>query len=153
MHTMMNTADSEQIFTRIHALQMDDRALWGRMTVNEALCHVTDVFRMAFGTIKTPDHSNAFTRQVLKRLALLGLPSPRGKVPTSPQLDQSQGKGTRPTTLEQDKKLFQEQMAEFLRKDATFTFQSHPIFGALTKTEWGRLLFLHTNHHLTQFGR
>ena len=153
MHTILNATDSEQMLTRIHALQPDDRALWGRMTVNEALCHVTDVFRAAFGKINIPDQSNAFTRHVLKRLVLLGMPSPKGKIPTSPQLDQSQGKGTRPTTLEQDKQLFQEQMAEFIRKDAAFAFQPHPIFGALTKAEWGRLLFLHTNHHLTQFGR
>lgn len=153
MHTMINTADYGRILERINALQPDDRALWGRMTVNEALCHVTDVFRMAFGTIKTPDKSNALTRQVLKRVVLLGFPSPKGKIQTSPALDQSKGKGTRPTTLEQDKQFFQEQITEFIRTDAAFAFQPHPIFGQLTKTEWGRLLFLHTNHHLTQFGR
>lgn len=153
MHTISNSIYYEQILKRIDALRPDDRALWGRMTVNEALCHVTDVFRMAFGEISAPDHSNAFTRQILKRVVLLGVPSPKGKINTSPALDQSQGNGTRPTTLEQDKMMFHSKMAEFSSKDTAFSFHPHPIFGQLTQAEWGRLLFLHTNHHLTQFGR
>ena len=153
MHTILNAADYEQMLARVNALQPDDRARWGRMTVNEALCHVTDVFRMALGEIRLPDRSNPFLRHVLKRLVLLGVPAPKGKIKTDPELDQSQGKGTRPTALEQDKQRFQDYLAAFSTKDEASSFFPHPQFGQLTKAEWGRLLFLHTNHHLTQFGR
>ncbi len=153
MHTILNAADYEQMLARVNALQPDDRARWGRMTVNEALCHVTDVFRMALGEIRLPDRSNKFMRAFLKPLVLLGIPAPKGKIKTDPELDQSQGKGTRPTTFDQDKRRFQEYFAAFFKTDAAFSLFPHPQFGQLTKAEWGRLLFLHTNHHLTQFGR
>lgn len=153
MHTILNAADYEQMLARVNALQPDDRTLWGRMTASEALCHVTDVFRMALGEIAVSDRSNAFTRHVLKRLVLLGVPAPKGKIKTAPELDQASGKGTRPATFEQDKQRFHDVLAAFSQKNAAFSFTPHPQFGQLSKTEWGRLLFLHTHHHLTQFGR
>jgi hypothetical protein len=30
--------------------------------------------------------------------------------------------------------------------------QSHPFFGQMSRTEWGRLTWKHLDHHLRQFG-
>lgn len=153
MQNILNKKDRELISARMNRVQEHDRPLWGRMTVNEMICHVTDIFRMAFGEITVPDQSTFFTRHLLLRLVLLGLPSPKGKVKTSPALDQAQGHGTSAISFAHDRAIFHKKMTEFVDKEDMFLFQAHGIFGQLTKQEWGRLLFLHTDYHLKQFGR
>lgn len=43
-------------------------------------------------------------------------------------------------------------LAEVSAADASSFATPHPIFGRLTPSEWHRWAFLHTDHHLRQFG-
>lgn len=40
----------------------------------------------------------------------------------------------------------------FINNEAHYTLQHHPMFGDLDKEAWGRLIYIHLNHHLKQFG-
>lgn len=42
MRTLSNITDRQEILSRIANLSARDRALWGKMTVNETLCHLSD---------------------------------------------------------------------------------------------------------------
>jgi hypothetical protein len=40
----------------------------------------------------------------------------------------------------------------FISKPQDFTWPSHPYLGRMSEKEWMRLGYLHTDHHLRQFG-
>jgi hypothetical protein len=151
MKNIVNTNDRDRILARIDALQGNERAQWGTMTVGQMVCHAADQIRMALGDITVADQSNFFTRTLVVHLVLLGLPTPKGKVKTAPEIDTA-GRGTQPTTFEQDTKLLKQTIAEFLDTDERSAFQPHPIFGPFTRRQWGRLSYLHLDYHLRQFG-
>lgn len=119
MRNILEKADRELIAERIDRIQETDRPLWGRMTAHEMLCHVSDIFRMAFGEIAVQDQSTFFTRQIMSKLILLGLPMPKGKIATSPELDQLQGNGTIPTDLRRIRRAFMKRRPSFSPKTPT----------------------------------
>ncbi len=41
---------------------------------------------------------------------------------------------------------------EMAAKDRSFAWPPHPIFGAMSRAAWLRWGWLHTDHHLRQFG-
>lgn len=151
MKNLLNPQEHSHILARIDALQRDAQAQWGVMTVNQMVCHAADQIRMALGDIPVTDQSNFMTRTLAIRLVLLGMPTPKGKVKTPPELDPTR-RGTQPTTFSQDTALLKQKIAEFLNTTADFAFQPHPAFGPLTRGQWGRLIYLHLDYHLRQFG-
>ena len=136
---------------RIAQFKAGSPALWGKMNADQCMCHLADQLRMAFGQIKTAGVPSFMGRFVMKRLVLWGMPAPKGKVPTAPEIDQLTA-GTQPTTFEQDREMLLELLEAFFRKDESFEFQPHPFFGPLTKNQWGKLVWTHLDHHLRQFG-
>jgi len=40
----------------------------------------------------------------------------------------------------------------FTRQPLEYELQTHPIFGQMTEKEWMRWGYLHSDHHLRQFG-
>lgn len=152
MKNILNTTNREEIFSRITLLKETDHALWGKMNVNEMLCHLADQIRVATFQIKTKDFSNVFTRTIASRLVLLGMPAPKGKIKTFPEIDLDKGNGTKPTSFENDKTLLIKNVSDFLEKDSSFNYQPHGAFGTFTRKQWGRIIYLHFDHHLKQFG-
>jgi hypothetical protein len=152
MKNLLNTDDRDRILARIDAIQGNERAQWGTMTVAQMVCHAADQIRMALGEIAVVDRSNFITRTLAARLVLVGLPAPKGKIKTAPEIDTA-GRGTQPTTFKQDTNLLKQKIAEFLDTDERFAFQPHPLFGSLTLQQWGRLGYLHLDYHLRQFDR
>lgn len=78
----------------------------------------------------------------------LPMPWPKG-VPTRPEVDQNKG-GTRPGDFEADKSKLIAAFSRFAKTD--MTGRAHPIFGVMTEAQWKRWGYLHTDHHLRQFG-
>ena len=94
---------------------------------------------------------NAFQRSVLKWLALRSpLPWPKG-YKTRPEADQEIG-GTRPVEFARDMQELEALLARFTAEQKDFRWQAHPVFGAMSEQEWMRWGYLHTDHHLRQFG-
>jgi hypothetical protein len=135
------------VLRRVERLSPGASRLWGRMTAHQMVCHLTDGYRMAAGRRTPTPIDNAFTRSVLRRIALhTSLPWPKG-VKTTPEADQERG-GTKPVDWGRDH-------AELLRTIAAFgpaDGHRHPIFGPLTAAEWNVWGFRHADHHLRQFG-
>lgn len=153
MKNILNTDDRDRILARINALQGNEHAQWGKMTVAQMVCHVADQIRIALGDIEVNDRSSFITRTLAIRIVLLGLPVPRGKVRTTPEIELTEGHGTQPTTFEHDTATLKETIAAFWATDDDFTFQPHSTFGSRTRQQWGRLIYLHLDYHLQQFGR
>ncbi len=153
MRNILQPQVRNTILGRINQVQVSDQPLWGKMTANEMLCHLSDQFRVALRETPVEDQSTMFTRSVVVSLVLLGVPAPKGKVKTFPEIDQATGQGTPPTDMPHDASTIKDYLEKFIATDATFSFQAHGIFGPLTGHQWGRLIYLHTDHHLRQFGR
>ncbi len=84
----------------------------------------------------------------MKWIALyLPLPWPKG-IPTRPEIDQLCG-GTRPMDFAADLARA-EGLLDALTTQSVWA--PHPIFGVMTRADWLRWGYVHTAHHLRQFG-
>ncbi len=151
MKTILNEKDKLNIIERINKLLPERKKLWGKMNVNEMLCHTSDQIRMATGKIQPKYLGNVLFKTIVKWLILAGIPTPKGKVQTVRELNQEK-EGTRPVGFDQDLKLLINYIEEFDKSFPLNTKITHPAFGPMMKKEWGRLIYLHLDHHLKQFG-
>jgi hypothetical protein len=139
-----------EIVRRINELNPESQALWGKMSVNQMLCHLADALKMATSERAVADKSNFAARTILKPLVLYVLPIPKN-VPTAKELDQSQG-GTPPTDFATDKKDLLACIEKMCALEEDFAWAPHAKFGRMNRREWGLLAHKHIDHHLKQFG-
>jgi hypothetical protein len=149
VRTFARAADLDGILRRLATLTPEHGRRWGRMSAHQAVCHMADAFRMARGTVPVAESGRLHHRTVVKWLALYApLPWPGG-LRTSPELDQVVGSGTAPGTFAADL----ETLCALVREAAqTGPRAPHPLFGVLSHAAWLRWAWLHTDHHLRQFG-
>jgi len=79
------------------------------------------------------------------------VPWPAG-ILTSPEIDQERG-GTRPVDFAADVTQVEAPLELVTAKTRSLDRPPHPVFGPMSDGEWLRLGYLHTDHHLRQFGR
>ncbi|MEO0570699.1 MAG: DUF1569 domain-containing protein [Bacteroidota bacterium] len=135
-----------QFFKRIDQLHSAIEPSFGKMNVNQMVCHCTDFFRMAKGIKQTEEYGKVHPDTIIA-LARSGktVPAPKG-------FGQIEKEGTAPTHFEKDVKTLKEHILEFSKFDDQFEFAEHPYFGHINKTRWTQLAIYHLNHHLKQFG-
>jgi hypothetical protein len=117
------------------------------MSVASMLQHLHLAARMAVGDLAIPSaNKRVFQVFPVKHLILYVLPFPKG-APTAPALKPSAEIS------------FEDECAavlEFLERIGTGPRDgggpTHPLFGPLTRREWGVVTYKHTDHHLRQFG-
>jgi hypothetical protein len=84
MPTLARDRDKQEIIRRLRTLRPDSVRVWGRMTVHQMVCHVSDAFRMASGDKPTRDISSLGRRTLVKWIALhLPLRWPHSNCPRS----------------------------------------------------------------------
>mgnify|MGYP001604789732 CR=1 FL=1 len=141
----MTEEEVQQFFQRVDNLTPEHQALFGKMNVNQMICHCTDQLRAAMGTKELFDFGQVDPNEIIM-LAKSGktVPSPKG-------LGQLEGDGTKPTNWENDKKMLKEHISDFSQLNDDFNYAAHPYFGQMNKKSWTRLVIWHLNHHLGQF--
>ena len=150
MKTLANERDRTALLARLRALRPDCPRRWGRMSVHQMVCHLADNFRMALGLRPVEATPVPLPRAFVKWGALYApIPWPKG-IPTSVETDQERG-GTRPVEFAAD---LAEAVALFERvaTQARLEKRAHTVFGSMTAADWLRWAYLHTDHHLRQFG-
>lgn len=150
MRTLTSPGVLDQTLTRIASLQPGHTARWGRMNAPQMLCHLCDSAKVALGEIVLPPGNIGLPPQLFKWLALQ-LPLRWAKnFPTMPQIDQFKD-GTPPTEFLKDR----ESLLNLTRRltQSSLGGNNHPYFGPMSQKEWIRWAWLHTDHHLRQFGR
>jgi hypothetical protein len=151
MKTLLNPSDQNEIVRRLQTISPTTQRIWGKMSVHQMVCHLSDGYRMFIGEKLVPPAPVSIPPVLLKWAALwIPLPWPKG-FKAAPALDQHIG-GTPPVRFEPD-------MSELLRLPERFADQPrnacrqpHPHFGPLSHKEWMRLGYRHPDHHLRQFG-
>jgi hypothetical protein len=151
MKTLSNGGDKAQIVRRLRAVGLEHRRRWGKMTVAQMICHLSDAFRIALGDRPAKPVRDRYSGPFMRWAALwLPLPWPHG-VATAPECDANLG-GTPPADFERDKGELLALLHRFTAQPNPLEQRAHPFFGPMTEKEWMRWGYLHTDHHLRQFG-
>jgi hypothetical protein len=151
MKTLANPNDKQKTLERLAQVQLDHRARWGRMSAHQMLCHLSDSFLAVMGEKYVSPATGPLQRSVVKWIALYApVPWPKG-VPTRPEMDQFLG-GSPPSQFDRDRQVLVTLIERFSNPKRDFKWSAHPIFGKMPDPEWLRWGYLHTDHHLRQFG-
>ena len=148
MASILNEADRAAIVSRLRSLSTSSTARWGSMDVLAMLRHLHLSARMALGDLEVPSvNKRAFQTFPLKHLVLYVFPFPKG-APTAPKLKPDIGVAT----LEDERAAVLELMERIGTGPRDGNGPAHPLFGPLTRREWGVVTYKHSDHHLRQFG-
>ena len=150
MKSFFDDGERARLLERLRALEPEQEPLWGRMSAHQMVCHLADTLRMAVGERPVVLTRTRYPRPVMRWIALwLPLPWPRG-FPAPREVRQGRG-GTPPELWERDLEALETLMERFSRERPA-AGSVHPVFGPLSVREWDRWAWLHTDHHLRQFG-
>ncbi|MBL8151641.1 MAG: DUF1569 domain-containing protein [Blastocatellia bacterium] len=151
MKSINNPEVRKEIEVRVCKLKPATEGLWGKMTANEMICHLSDTLRVTLGEKKAKGTGKWYDKTIMKWLALSPVPWPRGKIVAPAEVNQEKA-GIRPIEFEKDKEVFLKLLSRYAEKNADYNWPQHPILGQLSYWQWGRFHYVHFNHHLKQFG-
>jgi hypothetical protein len=147
MKSLAKVEARQEILDRVSRLAPDSRPRWGKMSVGQVICHLTDNMRMVLGEIETRSkNKKLFQTFPVKKLVIYWLPWPKG-VPTAPEL-----LVTAPATFQADADRLRALVERFAVEADGTEGRVHPLFGRLSAADWGVLQYRHFDHHLGQFG-
>jgi Protein of unknown function (DUF1569) len=151
MKNLRDAINRNEILQRLEKIQPGSERRWGRMPAPQMIAHVNDAFRMFMGIRKVSAPAAWYRRGLLRFSALwVPMPWPHG-FRARPELDQNLG-GSPPREFAADMQELRGLIKCFAREPRDFEWQTHPNFGRLSERDWMRLGYLHTDHHLRQFG-
>jgi hypothetical protein len=146
MKTAWNAADRASLQARLARLRPEDAPRWGRMSAPQMVAHLADSLHMALGDLPVVPKRTPIRFTPLKQLIIYVLPFPKG-VPTAPELISRE-----PAAWGADMAAIHTLLDRFAARDPRAPWPRHPAFGRLSGATWGRLVYRHMDHHLTQFG-
>lgn len=150
MRSVSEPAVLRSLIARLDRLRPDSGRRWGSLTPHEMLCHLGDAAEMVLRTRPRTDSVPLRRRPLVKLLALwTPLRWPHGW-PTNPMHD-PRALGTRPAGFAGDLA----RAVAGLNGIAAGTGPlepAHGYFGVMSRADWQRWAFKHTDHHLRQFG-
>jgi Protein of unknown function (DUF1569) len=150
MKTLARDQDTAELFQRLKLLRPDSTRRWGKMTAHQAVCHLSDACRMAMGERVVSDASGFAQRTIIKWVALYAPLTWPPNIVTRPEVDQL-ASGTKPLEFAADVAQLEALLATLAARRGV-RWPAHPIFGSMSETSWLRWGYLHTDHHLRQFG-
>jgi hypothetical protein len=151
MKSLARAQDKRELFTRLGKLTPQSERRWGRMNVHQMVCHLGDACRMALGQKTVSDDTNILKRTAIKWLALYAPLQWKPGILTRPEIDQ-QVAGTCPADFGSDVAEVKTLLEAIAKNGVRGTWPGHPVFGRMSSSEWLRWAYLHTDHHLRQFG-
>ena len=145
-NTLWNERDRRALDARLARLTPDARGHWGSFDAPRMLCHITDAVRSATGEVpcvaqaepsSIPDYQ--FAGDVLHAVA-------------EERADGARTPRSQPEAWDKEVARFRAAVDTLTKRPKDGTWPVHAAFGKLSGAQWGRLLYRHTDHHLTQFG-
>lgn len=149
LRTINNNIDYIEIANRVKLLSNANVRKWGRITLQQMLVHCTAQLRLALGEITSHSQGSFMMRTAIgKWIAFSNIPWPKGSnTPNEMNIEKNVFSYTE---IEAEKN----ELLNYLEKvKSSATLKPHPFFGALSKREWGRLVYKHVDHHLKQFSQ
>jgi hypothetical protein len=151
MKTLARAECRAELVRRLRNITPSSSRRWGRMSAHQMICHLRDSFLMMIGGKEVSDANSVLQRTVIKWIALYApLAWPPG-ILTRPEIDQER-MGTCPTDFASDAAALEALLEAAVSDASRFDRRVHPIFGRMSRAAWLRWAYLHTDHHLRQFG-
>ena len=143
--TMFDPPVKQEIIERIQRLTSTTPAKWGKMNVAQMLTHTQRQIQYTFG-----EHQ-------IKGNFLLRMVGPLFKGILYNDKPYKQGLPTDPTYVVVDERDFDTEKKNLLAlidrfSETAVSDAPHPIFGKITREQWGKAIWKHLDHHLRQFG-
>jgi hypothetical protein len=146
MQSIFNPQDNQKMIARIHQLNPNSQAVWGKMSVDQMFKHCTGAINVAFD--KQEVKVNFLMRFLGKTL--------------KNKIFNSEFKKNSPTAkefiftdqydFETSKNDLVEAFSTFSKGTETIKISNHPFWGKMTSEDWNTLMWKHLDHHLKQFG-
>jgi len=152
MGSLLNTTDTNIILERLDKLKTSSKPLWGKMTVNEMICHVSDPLRDVLKIRESKPAVPFILRSLLKIILLNNKPFSKNSPTVKPYLQDDKGKGTKPKGFDSDMDDLIQLIHQFQTIDKDFVLGNHAALGQLNQDTAARFIWKHLDHHLNQFG-
>ena len=146
MGSMHSEIDRRVLKERARRLTPVTAAKWGKMSATQMVAHLTNSMRMATGDLAVVGKRHPARLFPLKQLLIYVLPWAKG-LPTAPELISRE-----PEAIEGEIEAFSAAVDDFAARPRDYAWPAHPLFGAMTRRDWGALAYRHCDHHLRQFG-
>jgi hypothetical protein len=147
MRTLASSGCVDELVARTQRITPDSPRQWGSMTPHQMLLHLGGASAAALGearfTLK-PRAGGAIVRVILFYL----MPRyPRGvRVGNDPAR-----RVVDPAAFDRDRQRVIDLTRAMAAPDAPLV-ATHPLFGTMSRRNWQRWAYMHTDHHLRQFG-
>lgn len=145
MKTVFDATTRDELIRRINMLNENNKAQWGRMTVDQMLKHCRLWEEMVFGREK---YKRVFIGRVFGQMVLQSMTKDekplKRNTPSIPELI---------ITEKADVASERSKWMVLIEGYAHFSNPGfvHPFFGKMTKEQVGYLAYKHADHHLRQF--
>ena len=144
MRTIFDKTTRDEIINRIHSIDQNSAAQWGKMNVSQMLRHCTKWDEMALGKKK---YKQAFIGKLFGKMGLKNILKDETLKKNLPTVPSFKIKENIDFTEEKKKWIRLLDEYEHYSNDGLI----HPFFGAMTKEQTGYLVYKHIDHHLRQF--
>lgn len=138
----------QSLLERIDQLPEHAVRRWGKMSITQMLHHLNVAIGGALGFYELKDVSIPIISPLMKWYVLHVAKDFLPGTPTSGTL-KVRGTEYQFTSEKEELKTILE-AAKNTKNDADW--KPHTLFGPMTREEWGKLIVIHVNHHLKQFG-
>lgn len=146
MNNLLNENDYSKIKYRLFLLNSHVQAHWGKMDVAQMVNHCQKPLEIVLDKNQYNLKPNILAKLFYKKLMYNNRPLPHN-LPTPKPFKVQEEK-----ELDQERQKLEQLIDEFYKQKDKENFPKHPVFGKLTKEQWGQMQYKHLNHHLNQFG-
>lgn len=140
--------DLRELIERVDRLTPETMQLWGKMSVSQMLEHCTVSLKLALNEFKPEINEEYLKVGKLYKDRILKEDVFSRELPTSKEfIMKDEG------NFENNKNTLIQYFNKYSKASQGIELKGiHPFLGELTMNEWARLIWIHTNHHLIQFG-
>lgn len=147
MKSIFNTQAYEEVLKRIDKLKPESNPQWGKMDVAKMLWHCQGPINVALQKNDYQMKPMSFLLRLWIKKSLYNDKPWRKGLPTAKKL-----KTTNPKDFEKEKQALIALISQLHQHKDKKDWASHPVFGKLNPSQWGKMQYKHLDHHLRQFG-
>ncbi len=145
---ILDKQSADEVVERIRKIQPSAKPQWGSMTSVEMFYHTNEVLRRTMTTRLEPKKSTL--KQTLIRIYFLNIAPRFLRNVEAPKFVNMKKNNFKLEGFEQERNKLIDRVNEFQQSQNGFA-PNHPLFGRLTKKQWGVFSWMHLDHHLRQF--
>lgn len=149
MKNIFEAESRDELLKRIDTLTPDTKAMWGKMNVLQGMRHMSMSFLIPTGELNPTVVRVPPMPKWLLKFFLISVKPPKERAETFEEMNMVKN-NIQPTDFNAEKENLKTKLNAFYT--AQNFIAENKIAGKFSKTDWGKLNYNHTDHHLRQFG-